>query len=92
MQVTFQTSHGQLLDLTTAPIGSVDLSKYTLDNYMRIVTYKTAFYSFYLPVACGMVLADITDPAAYDLAKRICVEMGQYFQVGRGGEAHVQAP
>lgn len=28
-QTTFQTSHGQLLDLTTAPIGSVDLSKYT---------------------------------------------------------------
>ena len=40
-QVTFQTSHGQLLDLTTAPPGSVDLGKYTLDNYMRIVTYKT---------------------------------------------------
>ncbi len=59
-QTTFQTSHGQLLDLTTAPIGSVDLAKYTSDNYLRIVTYKTAFYTFYLPVACGMVLAGIT--------------------------------
>ncbi|EFJ41223.1 hypothetical protein VOLCADRAFT_98778 [Volvox carteri f. nagariensis] len=58
-EVTFQTSHGQLLDLTTAPIGSVDLAKYTQDNYLRIVTYKTAYYSFYLPVACGMVLAGI---------------------------------
>ncbi len=37
-QVTFQTSHGQQLDLITAPIGTVDLSKYTLDNYMRIVS------------------------------------------------------
>ncbi|GIL95920.1 hypothetical protein Vretimale_1834 [Volvox reticuliferus] len=80
-EVTFQTSHGQLLDLTTAPIGSVDLSKYTSDNYMRIVTYKTAYYSFYLPVACGMVLAGIQDPAAFDLAQKICVEMGQYFQI-----------
>ncbi|GFR40856.1 hypothetical protein Agub_g1506, partial [Astrephomene gubernaculifera] len=80
-EVTFQTSHGQLLDLTTAPIGSVDLSKYTSDNYLRIVTYKTAYYSFYLPVACGMVLAGIEDPAAYDLAQKICVEMGQYFQI-----------
>eukprot|EP00201_Polytomella_parva_P008941 CAMPEP_0175056390 /NCGR_PEP_ID=MMETSP0052_2-20121109/10642_1 /TAXON_ID=51329 ORGANISM="Polytomella parva, Strain SAG 63-3" /NCGR_SAMPLE_ID=MMETSP0052_2 /ASSEMBLY_ACC=CAM_ASM_000194 /LENGTH=354 /DNA_ID=CAMNT_0016321407 /DNA_START=2121 /DNA_END=3185 /DNA_ORIENTATION=- len=80
-EVTFQTCHGQLLDLTTAPIGSVDLTKYTLDNYMRIVTYKTAFYSFYLPVACGMILAGITDPKAYDLAKEILIEMGQYFQV-----------
>ncbi|GLI70600.1 hypothetical protein VaNZ11_015530 [Volvox africanus] len=80
-EVTFQTSHGQLLDLTTAPIGSVDLSKYTSDNYMRIVTYKTAYYSFYLPVACGMVLAGIENPAAFDLAQKICVEMGQYFQI-----------
>lgn len=47
--------------------GSVDLSKYTLDNYMRIVTYKTAYYSFYLPVACGMVLAGIEDEVRSDI-------------------------
>lgn len=38
----------------------VDLSRYTLDTYLRIVTYKTAFYTFYLPVACGLRLAGIT--------------------------------
>jgi farnesyl diphosphate synthase len=69
LQATFQTSHGQLLDLiTAAPGGEVDLDKYTLDNYMRIVTYKTAYYSFYLPIACGMVLAGITDPQAFKVA------------------------
>ena len=47
--VTYQTSHGQLLDLITAPIGQRDLTRYTIDTYMRIVTYKTAFYTFYLP-------------------------------------------
>ena len=26
-------------------------------SYNKIVKYKTAFYSFYLPVACGMVVA-----------------------------------
>jgi len=46
----------------------VDLDKYTLDNYMRIVTYKTAFYSFYLPIACGMLLAGISDPASYKVS------------------------
>jgi farnesyl diphosphate synthase len=53
------------------------------------VTYKTAFYTFYLPVAAGLVLAGETRSEAYDLAQRICVEMGQYFQVGGrvgGGE------
>lgn len=80
-ETTHQTGHGQLLDTLTAPIGTVDLSKYSLDTYMRIVTYKTAFYSFYLPVACGLVLAGKADPANLELARRICLQMGQYFQI-----------
>ncbi|PSC75133.1 farnesyl diphosphate synthase [Micractinium conductrix] len=80
-EVTYQTAHGQLLDTTTAPIGTVDLTRYTLDTYLRIVTYKTAYYTFYLPVACGLRLAGVTDPAAYKLAEDICVTMGQYFQI-----------
>jgi farnesyl diphosphate synthase len=84
-QTTYQTAHGQLLDLTTAPPGSIDLSRYTKAAYMGIITYKTAFYTFYLPVACGLVLAGVADPAAYKLAQDICIDMGQYFQVRRGG-------
>jgi farnesyl diphosphate synthase len=41
-------------------LAQVDLSRYTLDTYMRIVTYKTAYYTFYLPVACGLRLAGVT--------------------------------
>ena len=59
----------------------VDLSRYTLPTYMRIVTYKTAFYSFYLPVACGLLVAGVASPDALALAKDICLRMGQYFQV-----------
>jgi geranylgeranyl pyrophosphate synthase len=32
-----------------------------MDNYLRIITYKTAFYTFYLPVAAG-------EPAAKQLS------------------------
>jgi geranylgeranyl pyrophosphate synthase len=32
----------------------------TEEVYMRIVTYKTAFYTFYLPAASAMHLAGIT--------------------------------
>ena len=60
----------------------LDLSQYTPDMYLRIVTYKTAFYSFFLPVAAGLALAGVQDEEAYALAQRLCVEMGQYFQVG----------
>lgn len=80
-QVTYQTSHGQLLDLITAPPGTVDLSRYSMDAYLRIITYKTAFYTFYLPVACGMVLAGLTSPESFELAESICIDIGRYFQV-----------
>ena len=80
LQTTHQTAHGQLLDLTTAPPGTTDLSKFTVNNYMRIVTFKTAYYSFYLPVACGMLIAGINQPAAFQTAKDILLIMGQYFQ------------
>jgi len=79
-QTTHQTAHGQLLDIATAPIGTVDLSRYTLPTYMRIVTFKTAFYSFYLPVACGLLVGGVAAPPALALARDVCVQMGQYFQ------------
>jgi len=59
----------------------VDLSKYTIETYMRIVTYKTAFYTFYLPAAAAMHLCGMEDERAYDLARDICVRLGQFFQI-----------
>ena len=80
-EVTYQTASGQLIDLITAPIGVVDLSKYTEEAYMRIVTYKTAFYTFYLPAASAMRLSGIEDEQAYKVANDICVKLGQFFQI-----------
>lgn len=50
-------------------------------RYLDIVTYKTAFYSFYLPVACGMHLAGVANEGALAVAKKILIKMGQYFQI-----------
>jgi len=80
LETTFQTSTGQLLDLITAPPGVVDLSKYEMKTYNTIVEFKTAYYSFYLPLACAMVLGGVKSDAAFDSCKEICVEMGTYFQ------------
>ena len=52
METTLQTELGQLLDLQC---DRCDLDKFTLDRWTMIVKYKTAFYSFYLPVAMAMV-------------------------------------
>merc|ERR1719453_2309407 len=80
-ETTLQTATGQMLDLITAPIGKVDLSKYTMGTYTNIVVYKTAFYTFYLPIACAMLLSGYRDPALFAKAREICVLMGEYFQV-----------
>ncbi|GAA95763.1 uncharacterized protein L969DRAFT_85467 [Mixia osmundae IAM 14324] len=79
--VTLQTELGQLIDLITAPEDSVDLSKFSLEKHHLIVVYKTAYYSFYLPVALAFHFAGITEPQAFDKAKAILIPMGEYFQV-----------
>jgi len=85
-ETTFQTEIGQLIDLITAPEDHVDLSKFSLQKHKLIVVYKTAYYSFYLPVALAMYMCGLahtaspaTDP--YELAKSILVPLGEYFQV-----------
>jgi len=78
---SFQTMLGQLLDLVTAPEDNVDLSKFSLQRYSFIVIYKTAFYSFYLPVALAMYMSNISSPADLKQAKDILIPLGEYFQV-----------
>lgn len=77
-EVTYQTEIGQLLDLTSADL---DTDEFKLELHTKIVKYKTAFYSFYLPVALGMVLSGIQDPRLYSTAQDILVDIGVYFQV-----------
>ncbi|XP_057982885.1 farnesyl pyrophosphate synthase-like isoform X1 [Malania oleifera] len=79
-EVEFQTTCGQMIDLITTLEGEKDLSKYSLPIHRRIVQYKTAYYSFYLPVACALLMfGENLDNHAE--VKNILVEMGIYFQV-----------
>ncbi|KAJ7666230.1 farnesyl-diphosphate synthase [Mycena polygramma] len=90
-ETTFQTSTGQLLDLITAPEDSVDLSKMSLEKFQLIARYKTAYYSFYLPVGLAMLMCEIPTAYhskssgktvhAYELARNILLPIGEYFQV-----------
>jgi farnesyl diphosphate synthase len=79
--VTYQTELGQLLDLLTAPEDSVDLSKFSLEKHSFIVTYKTAFYSFYLPVALAMYMAGVSDEKNLRQARDVLIPLGEYFQI-----------
>ncbi|WOL17519.1 farnesyl pyrophosphare synthase [Canna indica] len=79
-EVEFQTASGQMLDLITTHEGEQDLSKYKLPVYNRIVQYKTAYYSFYLPVACALLMSG-ENLENFIEVKNILVEMGTYFQI-----------
>jgi farnesyl diphosphate synthase len=81
-EVTYKTELGQMLDLRTAVPGKVDFSNYNMDTYARIVKFKTAYYSFYLPVAQALLLAGYDgNQAAFDTALAVLLPMGEYFQI-----------
>ncbi|EEC79629.1 hypothetical protein OsI_20844 [Oryza sativa Indica Group] len=79
-EVEFKTASGQLLDLITTHEGEKDLNKYNIGVHRRIVQYKTSYYSFYLPVACALLLSG-EDLTKYGAVEDILVKMGIYFQV-----------
>ncbi|GAB2258487.1 hypothetical protein Droror1_Dr00014647 [Drosera rotundifolia] len=79
-EVEFQTASGQLIDLITTIEGEKDLSKYSLPVHRRIVQYKTAYHSFYLPVACALVMSGEKLDDHVDV-KNILIDMGIYYQV-----------
>ncbi|KAG2462512.1 FPPS synthase, partial [Polypterus senegalus] len=81
LETSYQTELGQALDLITAPPNQIDLTRFTDDRYKAIVKYKTAFYSFYLPVAAAMYMAGIDDEMEHNNAKAILLEMGEFFQI-----------
>jgi len=87
-EVSYQTEMGQLVDLITAPEDTEDLSKFNLSRHRTIVIYKTAVYSFYLPVALALLLCGFpvekkneSDPDYYKLALDILLPLGEYFQI-----------
>ncbi|CAB3360434.1 Hypothetical predicted protein [Cloeon dipterum] len=80
--VALKTSMGQSLDLLSCQFGrKPDLEKFSMKRYNTIVKYKTAYYSFQLPVALAMYMAGIRDTEMHRQAKTILLEMGQFFQV-----------
>ncbi|KAL4894810.1 isoprenoid synthase domain-containing protein [Aspergillus ambiguus] len=80
-ETTWQTELGQLCDLITAPEDNVNLENFSMEKYMFIVTYKTAYYSFYLPVALALHYLQLATPENLQQAHDILIPLGQYFQV-----------
>ncbi|KAJ9562733.1 hypothetical protein OSB04_007893 [Centaurea solstitialis] len=79
-EVEFQLASGQMIDVVTTLVGEKDLSKYSWSIHRRIAEYKTSYGSFYIPVACALLMygENLDDHVQ---VKDILVEMGIYFQV-----------
>lgn len=87
-ETTFQTELGQLNDLRSQPLiskqssgGKLDLNLFDMHTYKRIVKYKTSYYSFYAPIALGLLLVGVKDAETYKMTEDICIQMGEYFQI-----------
>ncbi len=80
-EVTYQTELGQLCDLITAPEEVVNLDNFSMEKYTFIVIYKTAYYSFYLPVALALHMLNLATPKNLKQAESILIPMGEYFQI-----------
>lgn len=76
-EIKFITTIGQSLDLRSA---RMDVTKYTMDLYKSIVCHKTAYYTFYLPVALAMHMTGFTDPEVFRQTKTILLEIGLFYQ------------
>ncbi|RMZ83223.1 hypothetical protein DV738_g1196, partial [Chaetothyriales sp. CBS 135597] len=80
-EVAFKVELGQAYDMLTAPEGVVNLNNFNLDKYTRIVIFKTAYYSFYLPVALALLDTGRATQQNMSQAEKILIPMGEYFQV-----------
>ncbi|KAI9847972.1 MAG: Farnesyl pyrophosphate synthetase [Sclerophora amabilis] len=80
-EVSLQTEYGQQCDLLTAPEDHVDLDNFSMSKYTFIVIYKTAYYSFYLPVALSLHLCGLATASNLAAAHKILIPLGEYFQV-----------
>ncbi|KAI7758381.1 hypothetical protein M8C21_001932, partial [Ambrosia artemisiifolia] len=79
-EAELQMVYGQMIDVITTVVGEKDLRKYTLTLNRRIIQYKCSYYSFYLPVACALLMLG-ENPDDYVQMKDILVEMGIYYQI-----------
>jgi farnesyl diphosphate synthase len=79
--VALKTTMGQALDCMFTQGGKPNLELFTMNKYNSIVKYKTAYYTFQLPMALAMYMANLYDPEMHRQAKTILMEMGQFFQI-----------
>lgn len=90
--VDLATTMGQLYDVTSmvdskkldpnAPHSTTtDYVEFTEFNYRRIVVYKTAYYTYWLPLQMGLIISESVKSVDAKVLHVVAMLMGEYFQV-----------
>lgn len=77
-EAAFRTELGQLCDTQICTTSVEDM---TGELYAFIAINKTAFYSFYLPVALALHYFQLSCDGNLSQARNILLPMGEYFQI-----------
>lgn len=77
MDHELNTIIGQTMDMT--PLAFEEF-KNGMERVATVYEFKTAYYSFSLPVRCAMYLAGIDDPLSHKKAESILLKIGHLFQ------------
>ncbi|CCW61979.1 unnamed protein product [Phytomonas sp. EM1] len=91
-EVDMTTDIGQFYDVTSmvdssklnahTPLSkTTDYSEYTVFNYKRIVKYKTAYYTYWLPLVMGLLVSNSYQKVDAVKLEHLAMAMGEYFQV-----------
>ncbi|PYH93171.1 farnesyl-pyrophosphate synthetase [Aspergillus ellipticus CBS 707.79] len=79
-EMSFHVDLGQITDVHLASTTFLGFRNFELGTYNFLIRHKTAWYSFFLPVALASYYLQL--PASADLAQaeKIMVAVGMYFQ------------
>lgn len=77
---TFQTAAGQISDTVAAAERQKGLLTHTMDQYRTITHTKTAYYTFFLPIALALTLHGRDSPENLAACMRLVTPMGELYQ------------
>jgi farnesyl diphosphate synthase len=82
-EISFMTEMGQMMDLAAERCqgDATSLQGFNIEMYSQIAIKKTALYTFYLPIAAGMMLCGVSDQEVLTQCRAICEELGTKYQI-----------
>ena len=69
------------MDILSEQAKTLSTDVFTAERYSVIALYKTAYYSFSLPIRLALYLAGYGDDRIHERVEKILLEMGLLFQI-----------